>query len=43
VERISTLAIATLREMGYTRAAALDGGSWKEQGLPLVSDCEMPL
>jgi glyoxylase-like metal-dependent hydrolase (beta-lactamase superfamily II)/rhodanese-related sulfurtransferase len=38
--KISTLAAATLRELGYTRAAALDGGinAWRESGLPLVSD-----
>lgn len=35
--RISTLATATLREMGYQRAAALDGGlkAWREAGYPL--------
>jgi glyoxylase-like metal-dependent hydrolase (beta-lactamase superfamily II)/rhodanese-related sulfurtransferase len=34
--RISTLAAATLREMGYTRAVALDGGfdEWVKQGFP---------
>jgi glyoxylase-like metal-dependent hydrolase (beta-lactamase superfamily II)/rhodanese-related sulfurtransferase len=34
---ISTLAAATLRELGYTQAAALDGGikAWREGGLPL--------
>lgn len=34
---ISTLAAATLRGMGFTRAVALDGGirSWKEAGHPL--------
>ena len=34
---ISTLAAATLRELGYTHAAALDGGikSWRESGFPL--------
>lgn len=37
--RISTLAAATLRELGFTRAAALDGGmkAWREAGLPLVT------
>src|ERR1700744_1460704 len=37
--RISTLAAATLRELGYTKAAALDGGlkAWRESGLPLTS------
>lgn len=35
--RISTLAAATLREMGYQRTAALDGGmqAWREAGYPL--------
>jgi glyoxylase-like metal-dependent hydrolase (beta-lactamase superfamily II)/rhodanese-related sulfurtransferase len=35
---ISTLAAATLRELGYTQAAALDGGikAWREGGLPLA-------
>jgi glyoxylase-like metal-dependent hydrolase (beta-lactamase superfamily II)/rhodanese-related sulfurtransferase len=35
--QISTLAAATLRELGYTQAAALDGGmkAWRESGLPL--------
>jgi glyoxylase-like metal-dependent hydrolase (beta-lactamase superfamily II) len=35
--KISTLAAATLRELGYTRAVALDGGlsSWREAGFPL--------
>lgn len=34
--RISTLAAATLRQMGYTRAVALDGGftDWVKAGLP---------
>jgi glyoxylase-like metal-dependent hydrolase (beta-lactamase superfamily II)/rhodanese-related sulfurtransferase len=34
--RISTLAAATLREMGYQRAVALDGGmkAWREAGFP---------
>jgi glyoxylase-like metal-dependent hydrolase (beta-lactamase superfamily II)/rhodanese-related sulfurtransferase len=37
--RISTLAAATLRELGYTKAAALDGGikAWREGGLPLTA------
>jgi rhodanese-related sulfurtransferase len=32
--RISTLAAATLREMGFRRAVALDGGvkAWREAG-----------
>jgi glyoxylase-like metal-dependent hydrolase (beta-lactamase superfamily II)/rhodanese-related sulfurtransferase len=35
--KISTLAAATLRRMGFTRAVALDGGmkAWKEQGFPV--------
>ena len=35
--KISTLATATLRAMGYTRAVALDGGikAWREAGHPL--------
>jgi glyoxylase-like metal-dependent hydrolase (beta-lactamase superfamily II) len=35
--RISTLAAATLREMGFMRAVALDGGikAWREAGYPL--------
>ena len=35
--RISTLAAATLREMGYRRAVALDGGmtAWSEAGYPV--------
>ena len=35
--RISTLAAATLRSLGFSRAAALDGGikTWRESGLPL--------
>jgi glyoxylase-like metal-dependent hydrolase (beta-lactamase superfamily II)/rhodanese-related sulfurtransferase len=34
--RISTLAAATLREMGFQRAVALDGGmkAWREAGYP---------
>ncbi len=34
---ISTLAAATLRELGFVQAAALDGGmkAWRESGLPL--------
>ena len=34
---ISTLAAATLRELGFTHAAALDGGmkAWRESGLPV--------
>ena len=35
--RISTLATATLRELGFPRAVALDGGmkAWREAGFPL--------
>jgi glyoxylase-like metal-dependent hydrolase (beta-lactamase superfamily II)/rhodanese-related sulfurtransferase len=35
--RISTLATATLREMGFQRAVALDGGmkAWREAGYPV--------
>jgi glyoxylase-like metal-dependent hydrolase (beta-lactamase superfamily II)/rhodanese-related sulfurtransferase len=35
---ISTLVAATLRELGYTKAAALDGGmkAWRESGLPMT-------
>jgi glyoxylase-like metal-dependent hydrolase (beta-lactamase superfamily II)/rhodanese-related sulfurtransferase len=37
--RISTLAAATLRQMGYTRAVALDGGydEWVKLGFPIES------
>ncbi|HUE64929.1 MAG TPA: rhodanese-like domain-containing protein [Rhizomicrobium sp.] len=37
--RISTLAAATLRELGYTKAAALDGGikAWRESGQPMTT------
>jgi len=37
--KISTLAAATLRELGYGRASALDGGmkAWREAGYPLES------
>ena len=40
--RISTLATATLREMGFQRAVALDGGmkSWREAGYPLKAGLE---
>ena len=36
--RISTLATSTLREMGFQRAVALDGGmkAWREAGYPLI-------
>ena len=35
--RISTLAAATLRELGFDRAAALEGGlqAWREAGYAL--------
>jgi glyoxylase-like metal-dependent hydrolase (beta-lactamase superfamily II) len=35
--RISTLAAATLRDLGYTRAIALDGGmkAWRDNGFPM--------
>ena len=35
--KISTLAAATLRELGYSRAVALDGGmkAWRDAGYPL--------
>jgi rhodanese-related sulfurtransferase len=35
--KISTLAAATLRSMGYARAVALDGGikAWREAGFPM--------
>jgi glyoxylase-like metal-dependent hydrolase (beta-lactamase superfamily II)/rhodanese-related sulfurtransferase len=37
--KISTLAAATLRELGFLHAAALDGGmkTWREAGLPIES------
>jgi rhodanese-related sulfurtransferase len=37
--RVSTLAAATLRQIGYQRAIALDGGmkAGREAGYPLVS------
>ena len=38
--RISTLAAATLRTLGFLHASALDGGmkAWREAGLPLTTD-----
>ena len=35
--KISTLAAATLRELGFLRASALDGGmkAWRESGFPI--------
>jgi rhodanese-related sulfurtransferase len=40
--RISTLAAATLRELGFQRAVALGGGmkTWREAGFPLAAGCE---
>jgi glyoxylase-like metal-dependent hydrolase (beta-lactamase superfamily II)/rhodanese-related sulfurtransferase len=40
--RISTLATATLREMGFQRAVALEGGmkAWREAGYPVKSGRE---
>jgi rhodanese-related sulfurtransferase len=40
--RISTLATATLRAMGFQRAVALDGGmkAWREAGYPLKTGRE---
>jgi rhodanese-related sulfurtransferase len=37
--KISTLAAATLRRLGFVHAIALDGGmkAWKEHGFPIVS------
>ncbi|HVO46243.1 MAG TPA: MBL fold metallo-hydrolase [Steroidobacteraceae bacterium] len=37
--RVSTLAAATLRQIGFQRAIALDGGmkAWREAGYPLVT------
>ena len=42
VGKISTLAAEKLRRMGFTRAAALDGGmkAWSEQGFPVESGPE---
>jgi rhodanese-related sulfurtransferase len=38
--KVSTLAAATLRQLGFGRAAALDGGmqAWREAGYPIESD-----
>ena len=40
--RISTLATATLRELGFQRAVALDGGmkAWREAGFPVTAGRE---
>lgn len=37
--KVSTLAASTLRQLGFRRAVALDGGmkSWREQGYPMES------
>jgi rhodanese-related sulfurtransferase len=37
--KVSTLAAATLRELGFLRTAALDGGmqAWRESGFPIES------
>ncbi len=37
--KISTFAVATLRQMGYLRTAALDGGlrAWREAGFPMAT------
>ncbi len=42
--RISTLAAATLRELGFHRAAALDGGmkSWRDADFPLEAGIAQP-
>ncbi len=42
--RISTLAAATLRELGFRRAAALDGGlsKWREADYPLETGVAQP-
>src|SRR5262249_26361942 len=38
--KISTLAAATLRNLGFMRATALDGGmkAWREMGMPVEKD-----
>lgn len=42
VGKISTLAAATLRELGFNRALALDGGmkSWRENGYPIETSAD---
>jgi rhodanese-related sulfurtransferase len=42
--RVSTLAAATLRELGFRHVVALDGGmkAWREAGYPLVSGKDPP-
>jgi len=43
--KISTLAAATLRQLGYTRASALDGGmkAWRDEGFPVESGDDLGL
>ncbi len=38
--KISTLAAATLRQLGFMRVAALDGGmkAWRDAGFPVEQD-----
>jgi len=40
--RVSTLAAATLRQLGFQRAIALDGGmkAWREAGYPISAGTE---
>jgi glyoxylase-like metal-dependent hydrolase (beta-lactamase superfamily II) len=42
--KISTLAAATLRDLGFTRAAALDGGmkAWRDGGFPVEPVAAQP-
>lgn len=42
--KISTIAAATLRSMGFTGALALDGGirAWREAGLPIETGSAVP-
>lgn len=42
--KISTLAAATLRDLGFTRAAALDGGmkAWRDGGFPVEPAAAQP-
>ena len=42
--KISTLAAAMLRELGYSRVAALDGGikAWRDAGYPVETQAEDP-
>ncbi len=41
--KISTLAAATLRQLGFMRAAALDGGmkAWREGGFRVETDGQL--